>query len=586
MAAEQTIGSIIAVDCGTVMTKAALLDRVAGCYRFVARGQAPTTSDPPWRDVTIGVQHALEQIEEVAGRTLLARDGSIIIPEESTGVGVDALVTVASAAEPLSVVLAGLVRDLSLSSGERAIAGTYSSITGIIGRDLRTGQVSEEDQVHMIVDRRPEAVCITGGTDDGASRPVLEMVEAAALGCSMIEEEARPFILYAGNTALRKQLVQLVAGRAEVQPVDNVRPELDLENLAGVRAELERLYHERKLRRLPGADALERWSAVPLGPAARAFSQLVQYLGCLDESPKGTLGVDIGAAHTTVVAVFDGQLHLTINSGVGGVFGGQRLLRERGGESITRWLPTPLEAEAALGMLLSQEIRPWTVPQELPELWLQQALAREAVRDTLRKAKPGWLAGGVTVSPELMPQFDPILLSGGVLAGASRPGQAALIALDAIEPVGVSTLLLDTHGLAAMLGGVASLKPLATVETLDSGGIVNLATVVAPVGTTRPGRVALSVRIQYQEGGTLEVEVPYGSLEVLPLPAGQEAVLELRPRGSFDVGLGGPGKRGRRRVHGGLAGLIIDARGRPLRLPADHLRRQSQVQQWLWDVGG
>jgi hypothetical protein len=135
---------------------------------------------------------------------------------------------------------------------------------------------------------------------------------------------------------------------------------------------------------------------------------------------------------------------------------------------------------------------------------------------------------------------------------------------------------------------VAALKPLATVETLDNGSIANLATVVSPVGTARKGDIILRVGIEYQEGGTLEVEVPYGSLEVLPLPAGQEAVLNLSPtrRFRFDVGLGGAGRGGRRRVRGGLVGLIIDARGRPLRLPREPAARQSQIQQWLWDVGG
>jgi hypothetical protein len=33
-------------------------------------------------------------------------------------------------------------------------------------------------------------------------------------------------------------------------------------------------------------------------------------------------------------------------------------------------------------------------------------------------------------------------------------------------------------------------------------------------------------------------------------------------------------------------GLIVDARGRPLQLPADPYARMAQVQQWLWDMGG
>jgi hypothetical protein len=33
-------------------------------------------------------------------------------------------------------------------------------------------------------------------------------------------------------------------------------------------------------------------------------------------------------------------------------------------------------------------------------------------------------------------------------------------------------------------------------------------------------------------------------------------------------------------------GLIIDARGRPVKLPEDDTERRAQIRQWLWDVGG
>jgi len=583
---QQGIGSILAVDCGTAMTKAILLDRVAGSYRFIARGEAPTTADAPRRDVVIGVQHAVEQIEEVTGRTIFGGQGGLILPEEEAGVGVDAFVALTSAARPLRVVLAGLVRGLSLASAERAAAGIYSHIAGVISRDPSVGWMTEEEQVRLIVDRRPDVVCVVGGTDGGATAPVLELVEAAAIGCSMLEEGERPPILFAGNKALRQRVVRLVGGRAEVRPADNVRPEPDLEDLGGLRAELEALFHQRRLEQLAGGELLEQWSAISLTPTAKAFSQLVHYLWYLDESPKGTLGIDIGAAHTSVAAVFDGRLYLTIRSGLGSVFGGRQLLAGQDGTAVTRWVPSAMDVDRARGILINREARPWTVPGEPEELWLEQAVAREAIRASLEAARPSWRPGRAQPYSHLCPMFDPILLSGGVLGSAPRPGQAALMALDAIEPIGVTTLLLDVHGLAPVLGGVGRLKPLATVETLDNGGIVNLATVVAPVGTARKGDVVLRVRIRYEEGGTLDLEVPYGSLEVLPLPPGQEAVLELRPRGRFDVGLGGPGKGGRRRVRGGLVGLIIDARGRPLRLAATPQEREAQVQQWLWDVGG
>ena len=271
---------------------------------------------------------------------------------------------------------------------------------------------------------------------------------------------------------------------------------------------------------------------------------------------------------------------------LGVAFGGEQLLQERGAETITRWLPEPMSGDEARGLLINKEMRPTSIPQEPRELWLEQACAREAIRTTLEMARPGWKPGTAQPYPHLLPLCDTIVVSGGVLAHAPRPGQAALTVLDGLEPIGISTLVLDAHGLAPALGSVAAVKPLAAVEALDSGGFVNLATVVMPVGRARRGDTILKVRITYDDGSTFSVEVRYGDLEVLPLPPGRQAVLELRPLRRFDVGLGRPGKGGKRRVNGGLAGLIIDARGRPLRLPSEPEQRQKQMRRWLWDVGG
>ena len=82
-----------------------------------------------------------------------------------------------------------------------------------------------------------------------------------------------------------------------------------------------------------------------------------------------------------------------------------------------------------------------------------------------------------------------------------------------------------------------------------------------------------------------EKEILFGDIELLPLPAGEKASLEIRPERHFDIGLGQPGRGAVAQVEGGLLGVIIDARGRPLRLPGDDLERQQQLQQWLNALG-
>lgn len=585
MVQDQRIGPILAIDCGTVLTKAILLDQVDGSYHFVARGVAMTTASSPWNDVVLGIQHAIHQLEDITGRVLLDEAGYLILPQQGAIQGVDACVMVSSASPPLRAVLAGLVPELSLASAQRAIAGTYTVVEDVLVQAPHR-RLSEEEQVRRLLRYRPDVVCITGGADGGAITPVLELVETVALACSMLPEGERPRVFFAGNAALRQRVVDIIGGQAVVHSVDNVRPSLEVENTVGLRHELDNLYRERRLANLPGGEMLQRWLSAPLMPAAESFARQIQYLWYLDESPKGTLGIDVGAAHTVVAAVFGGQVHLTIGTGNGIIQGAERILERNGADALIRWVPVPLKPEQVRGILINRRLWPASVPQETEELWLEQAVVREVIREVLGTASQVWKVGRVRPYPHLSPLFDPILISGSALAGAPRPGQIALMVLDAVEPIGVTTLLLDLHGLAPVLGAVGLLKPLAAVEAVDNGGFVNLATVIAPVGTARKGEIVLRIRIHYEKGGHLEVEVPYGSLEVLPLPPGEEAVLEIRPRGRFDVGLGGPGRGGKRRVRGGLVGIIVDARGRPLQLPSDTWARMAQVQQWLWDVGG
>jgi len=585
MAREQQVGSILLADCGTATTKVALLDQVGDQYRFIARGEAPTTAESPWSDVAAGILHATEEISAITGRRFFDGSGNLINPELADRQGVDAFAATVSAGQPLQIVLGGLVKDHSVAAAERATAGTYSLIEAVLDSESR-GTLKEEDLIRIIHTAAPDALCIAGGVEGGAEGPILELVRTAAMACALIDRQSRPFLLYAGNSQLRQRIVKIVEGRVELRVADNVRPTMTEDNLLGAQAELNALYVN-KMNKLPGISTVSSWSPTPLMPTARAFGRLIEYLWHLGNPAKGILGADIGAANTTVAAVFDKQLFLTVRSGIGVAFGGEQLLQERGAESITRWLPEPMSAEEAHALLINKEMRPASIPQVQRELWLEQALAREALLTTLATARPGWKPGRARLYPHIMPLCDTIVVSGGVLAHAPHPGQAALIVLDGLQPTGIATLVLDKYGLAPLLGSVAAIKPLATVETLDSGSFVNLATVVTPVGgRARRGDTILKVRVTYDNGSAFSVEVSYGELEVLPLPLGQQATLELHPLRGFDVGLGRPGKGSKQRVNGGLAGLIVDARGRPLRFPRDPEQLQAQMQRWRWDVGG
>ena len=69
MAEEKKINAIIATDCGSTTTKVILITRTPeGEYRLAGRGEAPTTVEAPFDDVTIGVINAVTELQEITGR--------------------------------------------------------------------------------------------------------------------------------------------------------------------------------------------------------------------------------------------------------------------------------------------------------------------------------------------------------------------------------------------------------------------------------------------------------------------------------------------------------------------------------------
>src|ERR1700683_831410 len=67
----EDIRRIVATDCGSTTTKAILMElNEDGNYRLVARGEAPTTVERPFEDVTIGVLNSITELEEITETTV------------------------------------------------------------------------------------------------------------------------------------------------------------------------------------------------------------------------------------------------------------------------------------------------------------------------------------------------------------------------------------------------------------------------------------------------------------------------------------------------------------------------------------
>jgi hypothetical protein len=566
---------ILAADCGNTTTTAALIEHTGGEYHLKATGQTPSTYAAPWEDITIGVQEAIRHIEKVVGYTILTSGGWPITPKNPGGQGVDVFVVVSSAGYPLQVLIAGLMQDISLASAKRALAATYAHVTNVISLDAQdeddgsSGRQGLESRIQAIQEGSPEVVLLVGGTDGGAERPIIDMAQSISMAFQIWQTDEKPSVLYAGNSHLRPQLADILGPVTELKSINNIRPMLDVEDLSAAQTEMESLYLERKMLQLPGFDKLNNWSKYPVIPAGKSFEKLISYLG--KQNNLNVIGANIGSRSTVVSAQAQESLSLAISSDAGVGHSLASLLNYVPIEQFHRWLPFGLSPEELYNILLNKSLHPTTIPSTYQDLIIEHAVAREALRFTANQTQG--------LPPDT--QWNLIVGAGKTLTGTPQAAQAALILVDAFEPWGVTSLVLDKYSIVNMLGLIAAAEPTAAAQIVAKDTFLNLGTVIAPAGHRSAGKPVMKIKLDLPGGETIEKEFLYGTVDAIPLAPGQKATLEIHPARHFDIGLGQPGRGAVAEVEGGALGIIIDARGRPLRLPKDGIQRQEQLQQWL-----
>jgi hypothetical protein len=336
--------------------------------------------------------------------------------------------------------------------------------------------------------------------------------------------------------------------------------------------------------KITGADDLHQGAGGVMLPTAYAYGRMVRFLAQLYKSEQGVLAVDVGAASTTVAAGFDGVVRLNVFPQFGMGEPLTNLLRYTPLEDVIQWLPVEVTPETVRDYIYQKSLYPGTLPVTVEDLAIEEAIARQNLFLASRAAMTTFPRARLPRSG-FLPSFEPILVSGAAFTGAPTQGQTLLMILDGLQPVGVTQLVLDKNNLLPMLGASAEKNTILPVHVMESAAFAQLGTVVSVISTANFGVPVLRVQLVYKDGSEAKIEVKHGSLEVLPLADGEVAQLKMQPLNHADVGLG-PGRTVQTPVSGGVFGVVIDARGRPLNLSPDAGRRREMIKKWLWTVGG
>ena len=591
----EDIRSILATDCGSTTTKAILIEKRGEEYQLIVRGEAPTTVEAPVEDVTAGVINAITEVEELAGRKLL--DNGVILKPQRGDEGVDIYISTSSAGGGLQMMVAGVVRNLTGESAERAALGAGAIVMDVIAsNDKRL----PHEKIERIRHLRPDMLLLSGGIDGGTTSHVVELAEiiAAARPRPRLGIAYELPLIYAGNIEARESIAERLQDVMALEMVDNLRPVLERENLMPTRHKIQDQFLEHVMAHAPGYRKLIDWTDAPIMPTPGAVGEIIQTVSAQQDIE--VVGVDIGGATTDVFSVFKNKegepiFNRTVSANLGMSYSVSNVLVEAGLENVLRWVPFDIEVGDLRNRVKNKMIRPTTIPQTLQELILEQAIAREALRLAFEQHKQLAVElRGVQQQRTISEAFDQaesgqtlvdmlslnmLVGSGGVLSHAPRRQQAMLMMIDAFQPEGITHLTVDSIFMMPQLGVLAQVNPEAATQVFERDCLIHLGTAIAPVGVAKAGETCLSIEVRIAGNPPIVEDVPYGELRLYPLPLGEKASLKLQPSRRFDVGAGN-GQTVEAEAMGGVVGLVIDTRGRPLEIPADAQQRVAQLTKW------
>ncbi len=566
--------SLLAIDVGTINTRVSLFDVVDARYRYLGSGVAPTTINAPFNDINEGINQAIESLQVITGRVLLTEEAQLITPEKVDGSGVDLVAATISAYAPVKVIVSGLLEDISTESAFR-LARSISSI--ILERFGLNDHLTSQERLNSIIQSQPDLVIVAGGSERGAENAVLKIIDTVGLACYLLPENHQPKVLFVGNSQLSEKLKQTPLIGQTIRIAPNIHPTIDVEQLQPAQGELIEVFRSIQTREIGGFSLLDTWTKGTTIPASFGWERVVRLLSTIYDSQKGVLGVDVSTSGICLAAGFGGETRLAVYP----EFGLIHPFNNLNINEIKKWLIHDLSSTEIQDRLQNRALYPAAIPMTAEDLDLEQANAVVQLQNSLQQFLPQISSIAKTKEPDWLPGVEPIIVSGSIFTNSNNLAQTGLTILNGVQPTGITTLVLDQHHLIKVLGAAAAVNPVLAIQAMDFGTLLNLASVITPLGHAKPGTLILKAKINYADGREQKLDVRYGQLICLLLAPGQAMEMHLQPFHKFDIGMGGEGVGGKVRLNGSALGVIIDARGRPLHFPQDMNKRRELNQRWL-----
>ncbi len=463
----------------------------------------------------------------------------------------------------------GLLKSVSMESLNRLISMTQLKLLDQISS---SNPRKVEEILSLLINLHPNLIIIAGGTDQGASNSILKQMEMLRFILRNIQPEKRPEILFIGNNQVQQDIVNSNKENFNISFAANIRPSIDFENLTPALEKIGQISNEYMNQKIGGFQDLANYCISPPISISHATSYMTRFLSRLNNEPDTcVLFIEFNREGTFLSAGCNGRpafqvTDVSLNNNL------QQLLDNYHLKEILRWINSEINDDEIKFYLWNKSIHPNILPDSESQLDIEMSLARLIIKNQIQKMFHNW--------PDLPQKFNQIIISGEFFSNYLNPMDGLLVLLDSTQPDGMTKFYIDRHGIIPVLGTIATFNKFLPVQLIESTAISLLAQVISIKSIAKFGIPILKISIEYEDGTKNEITVAKGSIVSIPLSPGQKAKARITPLKKIEYDFADRDADNGIILQGGLCGVIIDARGRPIPLPKNELQRIELLQQW------
>lgn len=563
--------SVLAIKIDKRASKVFFFDIVDEKYHLIASSEVKTTYAPPYNDIREGISKAIDRISHITGRRFFDDESNFISPVQADGSGVDNIVITFGFFSEIKVVSMGLLESVSLESLKKLLSMTQLDHIDQVGMN---DQRKLEEIISLFKNKTPEMVIISGGIDDGAATSIFKQLEMLLFCIKLLPKEKRPYIIFSGNEGLETKIRETINEITLFDLTPHLRYSLDKENLNPAFIKVNKINGELMHQKIGGFGALANFSQSPPMPFSQSMILMAKFLSLIiDDQKKKLLIIDFGKESISFTTGNGGEgtfryLNYSLNNNF------EQFLKEVNIQEIIQTSYEPLDEEEIKLYLWEKTLTPDFVPTTLNHLAIEKALISSIIKNHLFTYG---LDSGARANA-----FDQIIFSGEIFANYLQAPEALLSIIDGVLPAGISTFYLDSNGILPVLGSIANTNRVLPVQILESSTISLLAKVITIVSTVKIGTMIASIKIEYGDGIINELSIEQGMIYRLPVPTGQIVKIKIEQKNRFDIDSTILSKS--LSIQSGICGIIVDARGRPVMLPKEEVKRKDLFKKWLYNL--